>query len=383
MSDESKMDTPETRIARAIEIDRALPPNWKTEADMGAPWNIVAADGTDICLVPQQDSPTKGPDLKRAGITTLLVEMRNTYGAIAADAKRAIRYERNLCSIAKVLTDAGVPLTVETADGPTIDRIHERVVHLVADAKRTLKKLQESEANRIGTVKGMLIERNEAQRIADEAREDLSEVKDQLAAARKKNAELNRRAQANESSWMAARKECNQAEADAKREREEVEGPLRTIVLEHYGADSPMRTLTTANMVKHLVAVAGQYRQSEELSRSAKKERDRAIERAEKAEQERGRLAAEVEALKVERTQVLRAQQIGLQDKARQMALPPESLAVLLGIDGKEAWDVGCPRLAFRSYMITIGAYATYVERGGTPIEADLEQPLPAAPTEG
>lgn len=111
-------------------------------------------------------------------------------------------------------------------------------------------------------------------------------------------------------------------------------------------------------------------------------ERNQAIERAEKAEQERDRLKAEIEALKTERTQVLRAQQIGLQDKARQMALPPEGLAVLLGIDSKTAWSDGCPRMAFRSYMITLGAYAAYIEFGGTPIEADLEQPLPAAPTE-
>src|ERR1700753_3356171 len=93
------LDTPEKRIARAEEL----------EAIMVNPDRIMTIEELSeiVALIP----------------------------ALAADAKRAIRYERNLCSIAKVLTDAGVPLTVETADGPTIDRINERVALLVDEIR--------------------------------------------------------------------------------------------------------------------------------------------------------------------------------------------------------------------------------------------------------
>lgn len=92
------MDTPKTaeeRIARALEINQALPPSWKTDSDNGAPWNIESPDGTQICLVHQQSSPVHGPDLKRAGITALTVEMRNMLGALANDA-RQVREESEM-----------------------------------------------------------------------------------------------------------------------------------------------------------------------------------------------------------------------------------------------------------------------------------------------
>jgi hypothetical protein len=182
---------------------------------------------------------------------------------------------------------------------------------LAADAKRARVKLQESEANRIGTVKGLILERNEAQRLADEAREDLNEVKDQLAAAWKKNAELNRRAQANESSWMAACKERDQAVADAKRAREEVKEVQRAWyadarkfanAIEEQTARglrhvSEIRSALTRHSVDEQYSVielaALRMTQIDVLTQ----ERDQAIERAEKERASADALNAEINAL--------------------------------------------------------------------------------------
>ncbi len=78
------------KIKRAKQLDQSLPSNWKTESDIGARWNIIAEDGTDICIVHQQVSPTRGPDLRRTWLTACIVEMRNTYGMLANELEKAL-----------------------------------------------------------------------------------------------------------------------------------------------------------------------------------------------------------------------------------------------------------------------------------------------------